>query len=188
MAYDLGEPSLWIIFGTATLYRVLGAEAAYSPDDPFPSTTGRFSDGIRKVLYLAASPEGAVAEWLRQHPEFLTMQDALRIRVNAVGIEVPVVLMLDVRTAAQAAKIPFPFERLRSSDSNEATRYAECRDLAADSDASAGIAFPSAAYDATGAWNVVLFGPRGDRWLSTGHVPVSRPNVPPDLVRLIQFA
>jgi RES domain-containing protein len=188
VAYNLDDPGLWTVLGAVNLFRVLDAAAAYAPDDPFASTGGRFSDGTRKVLYLAASPEGAVAEWLRHHPEFLLMQDALRVRVSSVGVDVPAQLTLDVRTKAQAERIPFPFERLRSSDADEDVRYAECRELALDSEGSAGIAFPSAAYGADGAWNVVLVGEQGDRWVSTGHAAVDRPEVPPHLVQLIEPA
>lgn len=185
VTYDLTDAALWVTLGTVTVYRALDAAASYEPDDPFASSGGRFSDGHRKVLYLAQTPEGAIAEWLRQHPEFLAMQAALRVRVSQVEVDVAAVDALDVRTPAQASKIPFPYDRLRSSDRDPTLRYVECRELASDCDASAGIAAPSAAYDAAGAWNVVLFGDRGNRWASLGHTPVDRPTVDPASVRLL---
>jgi RES domain-containing protein len=186
VAFDLTDATLWLTLGRITVYRILDAAAPYEPDDPFASSGGRFSNGHRKVLYLAQSPEGAVAEWLRQHPEFLQLQAALRVRVSQVEVDVPLVVTLDVRTPSQTAKIPFPFDRLRSSEADPAVRYNECRDLADECDGSAGIASPSAAYEAPGAWNVVLFGERGDRWSSLGHAPVDRPDVEPALIRLIE--
>lgn len=187
MAFDLSDGTLWVILGVISAYRVLDGRATYAPDDPFPSTGGRFSDGHRKVLYLAISAEAAMAEWLRHHSEFLSMQAALRVRLSEVQVEVPVAA-LDVRTSDQADKIPFPFARLVSSDADEGARYAECRELAGDCDASAGLACPNAAYAVPGAWNVVLFGERGDRWVSHGYTPVDRPDVDPALVRLIEAA
>lgn len=185
MPYDLTDASLWFVPGQQTLYRVLDSRAPYRPDEPFPSLSGRFSNGMRLVLYLSVSSETAIAEWLRHHPEFIELQDDLRIVVNAVDIESES-QMLDVRTPEQAAKIAFPFERLRSSDRDPAHRYRECQELANDCEDSGGIACPSAAYDFDDACNLVLFGDAGDRWRSIGVRTVARPRVPSHLVRRIE--
>jgi hypothetical protein len=184
VTYDLVEPTLWFIPGVIVRYRTLSALARYEPDEPFPSGTGRFSNGLRYVLYLADSAEGAVAEWLRVYPEFLHLQDALRIRVSEVTIDGSSPA-LDVRDSTQAAKVPFPFARLRSSEHDPLVRFHECHDLADDADAAlaAGIAYPSAAYDVPNACNIVLFAEPPSRWRSLGVSDVTRPRVDPVSVR-----
>lgn len=164
---------------------MLDAEAAYAPDDPFQSSEGRYSNGIRKVLYVAQTPEVAISEYLRHHPEFLDLQPYLRLRISEITIEVPVVATLDVRTEEQAAKIPFPYHRLLSSERDACTRYADCRELADSCDSSSGVTGPSAALAVPGPWTYALFGERGDRWVSNGCTDVPRPTIDPASVRLL---
>lgn len=185
MPYDLSEPSLWFVPGSLSVYRVLDAEATYAPDAPFPSSEGRYSNGIRKVLYVAQTPEVAVSEYLRHHPEFLGLQPYLRLRISEITLDVPAVEALDVRTEEQAAKIPFPYHRLVSSERDAVTRNSDCQELADSCDGSSGITGPSAALAVLGPWTFALFGERGDRWISNGCADVPRPTIDPASVRLL---
>lgn len=186
MPYDLSAASLWVVPGALTVYRVLDAEAPYEPDDPFPSSEGRYSNGIRKVLYVAQTPEVAVSEYLRHHPEFLDLQPYLRLRVSEITIDIPAVAALDIRAEEQADKIPFPYHRLISSERDPVIRNAECRELADSCDSSSGITGPSAALDVLGAWTFALFGDKTDRWTSNGCTDIPRPTVDPALVRPLE--
>ncbi len=159
-------------------YRYLAEGATYAPDSPWNGGAGRFDNGRRYTLYLANTPEGAVAEFLRRHPEFLGLQDVLRIRVFRVGATT-LRRCRDVRDDAKAAASGITIERLTSNDADEARRYRECRELAARSEDGAGITYPSAARQVAGSWCVVLFGEEGDRWSSAGWVEVARPHVNP---------
>lgn len=93
---------------------------------------------------------------------------------------------LDVRTEAQANVIGFPWERLRSSEKNATSRYAECRQLADDVENSEGIgiAHLSAAHEDGETY--VLFGhPRDDRWRMSNTQQVPTPLIEPEMVRVI---
>lgn len=122
-----------------------------------------------------------MAEFLRRHPEFLALQDALRIRVYEVVVATED-RVLDVRTPAGAAAVGIDQARLISSEANEKSRYVECRRLADLIQAECiGIAYPSAALDGQH-WSLVLF-ERG--WTTERATEVDRPFVPPGDVRVI---
>jgi hypothetical protein len=158
------------------LYKWLDASATYAPDSPWWGA-GRFSDGALKTLYLAETPEGAMAEFFRRHPELLAFQgDGLRVRLFAIEVRIGGDI-LDLREPAVSSAIGFPFDRLASSDVDEGDRYKECRTLALEvtSAGMCGIAYPSAAA-VWSTWNVVLFGdPDPGTWLSAGATPVVVP-------------
>lgn len=176
-------PRRWWVVGRLSTYRYVPAEATYDPGSPWAGS-GRFDDGKRLTLYVADAPQTAVAEFLRRHPEFLDLQDALRIRVYEV-IVITEDRVLDVRTPADAAAAGITHARLVSSESDEKTRYVECRALADTTQAECiGIAYPSAALDAEH-WSLVLFGPRGDAWTSEPAREVPRPFVSPGDVAVI---
>jgi hypothetical protein len=158
------------------LYKWLDNAATHAPDSPW-FTFGRFGEGRYKTLYLAESARGAVAEYLRRHPEFLDLQDDLDITIYAIDAVVPCDC-LDVRQVSSSTTIGFPHARLGSSDDDEAVRYSECRALGADAVAAGlcGLAYLSAA--ATWAtWNLVLFGESNEpgRWQLLSCAPVARP-------------
>lgn len=84
--------------------------------------------------------------------------------------------------------MPFPFDRLTSSEANEEVRYSECRQLASLVEGEAGIGHPSAGYLDPAAWNLTLFGAKGDRWQAEEVTEVTRPNVPLSAIRPIERA
>ncbi len=184
MTYNLEDQDLWREAETILLHRVVQDDADYDPDDPFQSVSGRFSNGTRWVIYLAEEAEGALAEWLRWHPEFLDLQDELRVHIFQVRVDVKA-RSLDVRTGEQAALSSFPFHRLVSNDEDESIRYQECRALADDCDANGGggIRSPSAADPWFLHCNFTLFGEKGGSWISRGFIEVPRPTISRDSVR-----
>jgi hypothetical protein len=167
----------WYVPGLVTRYRYLPRDATYEPDSPW-SGSGRFDDGRRFTLYLADTAVGATAEFLRRHPEFLALQDRIVIQLFELGLEIDNPC-LDVRDASGAAHAQIPFERLTSSDDDPAVRYAECRELASDTEAAGGtgIAYPSAAY--RGETNLVMFSeqPSAVPWTTLTKTEVPRPTV-----------
>ena len=179
------DSSVRVVLGEVILFRVVPPNAGYAPDSPFPSTTGRFSNGQRVILYVSSTAEGAVAELLRRHPELIDFQDELKYEVFALSVACDPEA-LDVRTKTQAAKIPFPFERLVSSEAHESTRYRECRELADDADSLSGITYPCVAHLAGQRWNVALFGDAGERWSAHEVVEVDCPVVDGADVRRIE--
>ena len=175
LSYDLSNRELWFATERLTLFRAISDGSTYEPDAPWVFSRGRFSNGVRSVLYLAADPEVALAEYLRWHPELVRFSNRLRISIYELQIDSPP-SSLNVRTDVLASLIPFPFDRLLSSERDETIRYRECRELADDCEASAGgaIAHPSAALQ-DGSWNVALFGPKGGDWHSSGIIGVPLP-------------
>lgn len=174
--YDLTTGRIWRP-GAVTMYKWLDNTARYEPSSPWFGI-GRFGAGAHKTLYLAASPEGAMAEFFRRHPEFFDFQDDLDITLYQLAVQVPCEC-LDVRTPPQAASIGLGFDRLLSSEADESVRYEECRALAKDAMGAGlcGVAYPSAA--AIGpAWNLVLFGDPG-AWAVTSYAPIDRPRLEP---------
>lgn len=184
MNFDLSNSDLWTGEDSLRVHRVIQHDAGYEPDAPYQSLEGRFSNGSRSVLYVADQAEGALAEWLRWHPELLELQDYLRVHVFQISISITST-SLDVRTEGQAALIPFPFERLVSDDRDESVRYRECRALADDCEAASGtgIRSPSAADPEFRRSNVTLFGEEGGDWHSDGYFEVPRPYIPVTAVR-----
>ena len=185
--YSLTNPELWRCPERTQFYRTISSDASYNPDEPFESTEGRFSNGIRATLYLSETPEGAIAEWLRRHPEFISMQHSLRVSLNMVEI-VFSSTALDIRTSEQAKMAAFPFDRLRSSESDPKIRYKECRVLATDVEnvnGSIGILYPSAALKNSNTWNIVLFGKVSDNWHPKGFLKIDRPVVDEEKIQLI---
>lgn len=181
--FDLDAATTWQQHA-GLLYKWLDNAATHAAESPW-FTLGRFGAGAHKTLYLAESAKGAMAEYLRRHPELLDFQEDLDITVyeveTAAGCD-----CLDVRKAAMSAAIGFPHDRLTSSEHDEVVRYAECRTLAAQVQGTAlcGIAYPSAA--ATWAtWNLVLFGEANQpgRWRVQPSRPVARPLLSPVDVR-----
>lgn len=175
--YDLTHAHWWRPV-SCKLYKYLRATAGYAPDAPYPSEA-RFGDGSYKTLYLAESPEGAVAEFLRRNPEFLEMQDKLAIKVYELAVDVGD-QSLDVRDADGQNAVGIGSDRLTSSEPDERVRYAECRALASDVIAIGhiGIGYPSAALT-SGAWNLVLFGePSSRTWRCSAWGLVGTPHVP----------
>ena len=167
------------------LYRWLDAGATYDPASSYASVA-RFGDGTIKTLYLAATPEGAMAEYFRRHPEFLALQDKLAIRLFEVDLRVEGTCV-DVRTDAGQRAADITRDRLVSSEHDENLRYAECRELAtwAVAESFDGISYPSAAamWDT---WNLVLFGdPTSGRWIATGTRVIARPIIEETAVRCL---
>ncbi|NNN22066.1 MAG: RES family NAD+ phosphorylase [Acidimicrobiales bacterium] len=185
--YDLSDPTAWYCPGVVTLYRSIPFRANFQPDEPFPSIDGRFDGNSRLTLYLSESGTGAVAEWLRHYPEFISMQDDLRIKLSEITIQCDSNI-LDIRTEEQAGKIGFPFDRLTSSEKDPHMRYKECRDLADNASESTGIAYPNASLMTSQSSNVVLFGEKGVKWNSSGYNEVDRPFVDVGSVRIIESA
>lgn len=145
---------------------------------------GRFDNGVRLTLYVSESPEGAMAEYLRRHPEFLDGQGNLAIRLFEVQIAID--STLDVRTVSHASIVGIPFERLRSSDRDEATRYHECRLLADEVEPrGVSIGYPSAALRDR-ASNFVVFGPESPgTWVVSDVAEIDLPYVEPTLVSVL---
>ena len=121
---------------------------------------------------------------MRRHPEFLHGQENLAIRVFEVHVDVT--SALDVRTASKASIVGIPFERLRSSDPDEVTRYRECRLLADQVEPrGAGVGYPSAALRDK-ACNFVLFGPESPgAWKVRAVAQVELAYVDPALVTVL---
>ena len=165
-------------------YRYLHAEATYPPDDPYPSKS-RFGDGSLWTLYLAETPTGAVAEFLRRHPEFLMLQEDLRIRVYEISLTVTCEV-LDLLAGACQRIAGVEQRDLVSSDPDEDTRYERCRDLAKKfSTRCCGFRYPSASLHSH-RWNLVLFGLQDpDQWICSAVRLVGRPWVAPAEVRAI---
>ncbi len=163
----------WLVPGIALFYKWMPANSNYPPASPWNSP-GRFGDTTHKTLYLAESSEGAIAEYLRRHPEFLDLQDFLVIQIFEIEISVNQIC-LDVRTESDAISCGISMARLTSSEANEVVRYAECRILAKTviNDGGVGIYYPSAAA-MWRPWNLVLFGdPDVRQW-----IPLSESVVP----------
>jgi RES domain-containing protein len=154
----------------AQFFRYTAANPGFDPGQAWPGG-GRFDDGIEATLYLASSAEGAVAEYLRRHPELFGLE--LLVELWEIGIDVSA-QALDVREEAGQITVGISRDRLTSSDESELKRYRECRELMANvaSAALSGILYPSASLRAFGPWNLVLRG--SDGWISSvlGHVPV----------------
>jgi hypothetical protein len=172
--------------GRVRLFRYLPLQAFYPPDAPFSGGRGRFDAG-RATLYLAATAEGAAAEFYRRNPEFLADQAAVeRFHLFAVDLDVrgPV---LDVRSPGQATAAGIAFDRLTSNESDAEVRYRECRDLAANcGQGTTGILYPSSALR-TGSWNLVVFDEAGHlRWLAASAQRVPVPLVDPSGVVILQ--
>ena len=186
-SFDLSYSECWITLGEITLYRQLPGDAPYSPVTPWRGK-GRFSDGGHLVLYLSSTAVGAVAEFLRRNPEFLELQDSLRIQLFKIEILVKGDA-LDVRHEDCQQKVGIPLESLTSSDADEAMRYQECRALGGIvAKRASAISSPSAALR-HGSWTVALFGePSGGGWQPVGHTTEERPLVLADDVRLIDSA
>ncbi len=178
------EPAAeWLSGGPLVIYRYLEAAATYDPDSPYQTSGGRFDNGRRLTVYLASSPEGAVAEYLRRNPEFLALQDFLRIRVFEVRVHVQG-RCLDIRTDSQASLAGVELATLTSDDPDESARYGYWRGVADAVNEEAGIAYPSAAH-APPAWCLVLFGAEGDRWVSQGFMEIPRPTVDAKAVNVL---
>jgi RES domain-containing protein len=180
-AYTLEGDEVWHSVGAVTLYRLLPNDAPYNADGAWPGD-GRFDVNGIPTLYLSRSPEGAVAEYLRRHPEFLAFQGRLKHRlfeVQFLGADHGA----DVRTEGQADKVGFPFDRLRSSDLLRADRFGECRVLATAVIDKPGhsIEYPSAAYE--GVENVVALTNAG--WTSSVEDELDLPIVQALLVRVL---
>jgi hypothetical protein len=173
----------WWQPGDVSLYRFIPTYAEYSPASPWHGS-GRFDNGSRLTLYLASTREAAIAEFLRRHPELLDFQDALRIRLFRVDVLVSG-SCLDVRTREKAASAEVEFDRLRSNDADEETRYWECRRLADEVEVVGhGIGYPSAAVN-NHDWCLVLFGESGQGWEAASWEEIPRVHVPPDSVNLL---
>ncbi len=172
--YDVEAGAAWRP-GPLSLFRWVTSGAQHAPDSPWWGVA-RFGAGEHKTLYLAASPEGAMAEFFRRFPEFLNMQGDLSIALFRVDVDVACDC-LDVRNPDQADAVGIPFDRLLSSEADETIRYSECRELAKEAIAAGrcGLTYPSAAatWDT---WNLVLFGDPGP-WTASGHMEVARPRM-----------
>ena len=145
---------------------------------------GRFDNGVRYTLYLAHSAEGATAEFFRRHPEFLAMQEKVRIQLFKLTMVIPGA-SLNVRTEDAANRAGVLYKRLQSNDEDQALRFEECRALADDVESigGEGIAYPSAAYDGT--WNLVAF---GEAAYATAIESIPRPTVDPTRVQAMRGA
>lgn len=179
--YQVGLGAPWDSTPATVGYRSLPNAATYSAASPYNSSHGRFDNGVRYTIYYADTAEGASAEFLRRHPEFLQHQDRLTISVYELEIALSS-HRLDVTTAANATSVGIDVDRLTSSDDDEGERYQECRDLADEVEArGTGILYPSAAF--VGGENTVLFGqPSAATWSVTRSEEVGRPTVDPSKV------
>ena len=168
------EPAWWTP-GDISMFRWARSDSPYRIEAPWNTPHGRFDDGRRLTLYLAASAEVAMAEFFRRNPEFLAYQNQLNIRLVRLDVTVNGEC-LDVRDAAKASVAEIDFDRLRSSDDDEGVRYAECRQLADEVEAvdGVGIGYPSAAYRRDG-WNLVAFGAPNGGWRSRSATEVTPP-------------
>ena len=148
-------------------------DPGYDPAQAWPGT-GRFDDGIEPTLYLANSPEGAVAEYLRRHPELFGL--ALLVELWEIAVDV-IKPALDLRGPIAQSTVGVRLDRLTSSDKNELERYRECRALMRDviSASLTGVLYPSAALRTGERWNLVLRG--SDGWTSAATGQISPPSV-----------
>lgn len=164
-------------------YKWQGTTATYEPCSPYPSL-GRFGDGSHKTVYVAESPEGAMAEFFRRHPELLAFQDDLVISLFELDLNIAGVC-LDVTSTKSRDDVGIPADRLISSEADEEIRYAECRELATDTVSASliGIVYPAAG----AVWdtrNAVLFGEQGpSTWACEDHRLTARPVIDPAHVR-----
>lgn len=184
MSYQVSSP-LWRPGGIA-LFRWTPAGAEYAPDSPWPSV-GRFGDGSFKSIYFAETPKGAIAEFLRRNPEFIALQDHLRVRLYEIVLDVSGEC-LDVRLPQHQAEVGISLERLTSSELDERDRYVACWDLAraTRSSGAIGIAYPSAAANWADAWNLALFGDPSDRtWRPLAVNEQSPPTLAADEIRVL---
>ncbi|MFE4950531.1 RES family NAD+ phosphorylase [Leifsonia sp. NPDC056665] len=184
MHYETFAP-LWRP-GSIALFRWTPAAAEYAPELPWTSI-GRFGDGSFKAIYFAETAKGAVAEFLRRHPEFFSLQDHLRIRLFEVDLNIPGEC-LDVRHEQAQADVGISLDRLTSSDVDEHERYMACWDLAHATWAwgSTGIAYPSAAANWADAWNLALFGdPSTETWHPLNVSEIDPPQLAVDEVRVL---
>lgn len=184
--YAVQHPEAWAVWDPLTAYRFVHVEAPYSPAQAWPSSSGRFDNGVRHTLYMASTASAAVAEYYRRHPELIGFQDSVRLRTFQMTL-VSETEGLDVRRPEQGIAVGIAWDRLRSSEKNEHTRYHECRELADDVEAAGGmgIAHSSAAYE--GSNTFVSFGeaaPEG--WHITAVTEIDTPRVDPGRVRLIE--
>lgn len=182
------ESAEWLaVPGELVTYRWQDESSIHPPDSPWFSHS-RFCDGEHKVLYLAESAAGAVAEFLRRFPELIDFQDDLRIVVFEMSMRVDG-QCLDLRSSDAAAALPIDEARLTSSEADERARYAECRAVAKlilDSGLT-GLFYPSAA-TTWRAWNLVLFGDsRVGTWTCDGFQAVERPKLEAHDVRILAF-
>lgn len=177
------EPSTWASFGAVTVFRWLPHGATYDPASPWYSPESRFGSANRVTLYVAENSTGAMAEFYRRNPEFLQMQDAVRVRLFQIELLVAG-LCLDLRTEERAQAAGVVFEDLRSSSPT----YEVCQslgDAVCNGGVGVGVGYPSASYR-DHAWNLVLFGdPSPTSWESVGANEVPRPYVLPADVTLI---
>lgn len=182
----LDDSSPWVTFGALRAYRYVRFRSPWPPDAEYNDSSGRFNNGIRFTLYVADDVMGATAEFYRRNPEFLDDQSIADIRVFALDLVIPG-RCLDVRTQAYAHAVGVTFDRLRSNDSNEAVRYAECRALAEVVEPlGCGIAFPSAAYVTPSPWCLVLFGrPSNATWRCASYTEIATPIISPSEVRQV---
>ncbi len=183
MAFDLHADGAWISAGTRLLYRWIPPRVPYGVVAPWPGM-GRFDCGP-PTLYFSHSPEGALAEYFRRHPELLPYQERLKATLFQIGLTAMDV-GLDVSERHLALAVGVPWDRLRSNDLRASKRYAECQGLASDVNAKGGctIVYPSAAYE--GETNLVTLGDEGSGWTTAPPVEVAdRPLVDPDMVRAL---
>lgn len=154
--------------------------ARYRSCEAWPGS-GRFDDGTTPTLYLSFTPEGATAEYLRRNPEFMDIQDYLKIDIFEVYISSESE-GLDVSSENLADAVGIEWERLRSSDTNEQIRYRECQQLAREVIDVSGVSikYPSAALEAT--YNVVLFQTETSNWAADQGARIPTPQVNPELV------
>lgn len=171
------DTAQWLPEASYQLYRYIRAGAEYEPDAPFASRGGRFDNGVRPTLYLAHTPEGALAEFFKRNPELLKYQDGLRLEMYEVSVRIGA-RCLDVRSeeAAHLANVDLP--RLMSNAPDEAERYSYSREVADALEEESGLAYPSAALVAP-AWNIVLFGLAGNGWWPEGYKQIPLPHVDP---------
>lgn len=141
--------------GTVVMYKYVPAGYTYNPAESWWSKN-RFSNGSFRTLYLAASARGALAEFLRRHPELLDFQDELIIEMYEIEAVVNGEC-LDVRTPLKCEIIGAAFSDLTSSDADEVERYRVCRCVGQESRdrGFTGILYPSAAL--SGTYNLALF-------------------------------
>lgn len=171
---------------SVTLFKYTDALARYDPCSPYPGN-GRFGDGSHKTVYAAQSAEAAVAEYLRRHPELLSLQDDLVIRLWEMSIEIHGE-RLDLTHSACQTRAGISEERLRSSESDERVRYAECRALAneAETVGLVGLCYPSAA-TTWFAVNHVFFGEQGiASWQCHEHHEIERPQISAESVSVLR--
>ncbi len=181
-AASSGDPLTWSPT-SLRCFRSLPVGASYAANDPYPSPSGRFSDGHRLTLYVSEAADAATAEFFRRHAELLEMQDATMITLHELSATVSTPL-LDVRTADGAARAGMLRERLVSSEADGTVRYKECRELADRVDGTvSGIAYPCAAMDNRS--NVVFFGARGAIWEADVVRSVPAPRLDPNDVHAL---